>query len=146
MHTFDLKAVLLPKHAQHVVLVHFPIALFLSGVGLHFAAVWTRRAALAAAAYVNLTLAAISIFPVLATGLAAWQWQLEGQHLKGILLLHLLLACASATIILLVWCFHFRAWRNNDARVPIYCFFVELAGVLLIGITGHLGGIISGVN
>src|SRR3981081_833532 len=101
MNALDLKALLLPKHAQHVVLVHFPIALFLSGVGLHFAAVWSKRGTLGAAAHVNLSLSALSIFPVLATGLAAWQWQLEGQHLKGILLLHLLLACASAIIILL---------------------------------------------
>jgi hypothetical protein len=31
---FDLRTVLLAKHAQHVVLVHFPIALFITGVGL----------------------------------------------------------------------------------------------------------------
>lgn len=146
MHPFDLKAVLLPKHAQHVVLVHFPIALFLTGVALHFAAVWTKRASFAAAAYVNLTLAAISTFPVLATGVAAWRWQLEGQHLKGILLLHLLLGCASGAIIVLVWCMHFRARRGTNATVPTHCYLLELAGVILIGITGYLGGILSGVN
>jgi uncharacterized membrane protein len=27
---FDLKTVLLAKHAQHVVLIHFPIALFIT--------------------------------------------------------------------------------------------------------------------
>ena len=31
---FDLKTVLLAKHAQHVVLIHFPIALFTGGRGL----------------------------------------------------------------------------------------------------------------
>jgi uncharacterized membrane protein len=30
---FDLQTVLLAKHAQHVVLIHFPIALFITGVG-----------------------------------------------------------------------------------------------------------------
>ena len=29
---FDLKSALLAKHAQHVVLIHFPIALFISAV------------------------------------------------------------------------------------------------------------------
>ena len=29
---FDLRTVLLAKHAQHVVLIHFPIALFITGV------------------------------------------------------------------------------------------------------------------
>jgi uncharacterized membrane protein len=146
MHPFDLKAMLLPKHAQHVMLVHFPIALFLTGVALHFAAVWTKRASLALAAYINMTLAAISTLPVLATGVAAWQWQLEGQRLKGTLLLHLLLGCASGVTILLVWCLHFWGRRRKDAPLPIYCFLLELAGVALIGITGHLGGILSGVN
>jgi hypothetical protein len=28
---FDLRAAILAKHAQHVVLIHFPIALFISG-------------------------------------------------------------------------------------------------------------------
>ena len=34
MNPFDPKAALLAKHAQHVVLVHFPIALFMTGVRL----------------------------------------------------------------------------------------------------------------
>ena len=29
MHPFDLKTALLASHAQHVVLIHFPIALFI---------------------------------------------------------------------------------------------------------------------
>ena len=32
MHPFDIKAALLARHAQHVVLIHFPIALFIAGV------------------------------------------------------------------------------------------------------------------
>jgi uncharacterized membrane protein len=72
MNPFDLKSALLAKHAQHVVLIHFPIALFLTGAGFDFAAGWTRRAALAAAAYYNLIGAAVSVLPVLATGILAW--------------------------------------------------------------------------
>jgi uncharacterized membrane protein len=33
---FDIKSTLLAKHAQHVVLTHFPIALFLTSVMLDF--------------------------------------------------------------------------------------------------------------
>jgi hypothetical protein len=33
---FDRKAALLAKHAQHVVLIHFPIALYLSGTLFDF--------------------------------------------------------------------------------------------------------------
>jgi hypothetical protein len=33
---FDLKSALAAKHAQHVVLIHFPIALFIAGVAFDF--------------------------------------------------------------------------------------------------------------
>jgi len=75
---FDIRTVLLAKHAQHVVLIHFPIALFLTGVALDFVAALTRRRDLAVAAYYNLTFAALSALPAAATGLLAWQWELEG--------------------------------------------------------------------
>jgi hypothetical protein len=32
LHPFDIKAALLVRRAQHVVLIHFPIALFIAGV------------------------------------------------------------------------------------------------------------------
>ena len=76
---FDLKTALLAKHAQHVVLIHFPIALFITAVAFDFIAQWTKVRGLAQAAYYNLLAAAISTVPVLITGLLAWQFQLEGQ-------------------------------------------------------------------
>src|ERR1700730_4751063 len=96
---FDPKTALLAKHAQHVVLIHFPIALFITAVIFDLIAHWTKRRGLADAAYYNLLAAAISTLPVLATGLLAWHFQLEGQHLKGILLLHLILAWGSSVMI-----------------------------------------------
>jgi uncharacterized membrane protein len=142
---FDLKTALLAKHAQHVVLVHFPIALFIAAVGFDLIAQWTKRRGLADAAYYNLFVAAISTVPVLATGILAWQFQLEGQKLKGILLLHLVLACASSVVIWLVWWVHFRARRRAEA-LPGYRLAVELLGIGLVALTGHLGGFLSGVN
>src|SRR5580692_11089667 len=103
---FDLKTAILAKHAQHVVLIHFPIALFITAVVFDLIAQWTKQRVLAAAAYYNLLVAAISTLPVLATGLLAWQFQLEGQKLKGILLQHLVLACVSPVMIWLVWWVH----------------------------------------
>ena len=67
-----------------------------------FVAQWTRNRTLAAVAYYNLLIAAISCVPVMATGLMAWHWQLEGQRLKGILLDHLVLAVVSSSLIWLV--------------------------------------------
>jgi uncharacterized membrane protein len=142
---FDLKSALLARHAQHVVLIHFPVALFVAAVGFDFAAYWTKRRSLADAAYYNLLVAAVSVVPVLATGLLAWQLQLEGQKLKGILLLHLVLACISSAVIGFVWWMHFRARRRAEAS-PTYLLAVELLGVGLIALTAHLGGFLSGVN
>src|SRR5271163_1795701 len=135
---FDLKTVLLAKHAQHVVLIHFPIALFLTAVAFDLIAQWTERRGLAEAAYYNLLVAAISTLPVLATGILAWQFQLEGQKLKGMLLLHLVLACVSTVMIWLVWWMHFRARRRADG-LSSYRFVFEFLGVALVALTGHLG-------
>lgn len=142
---FDLKTALLAKHAQHVVLIHFPIALFISGVAFDLITHWTKRRGLADTAYYNLLAAAISTFPVLATGILAWQFQLEGQKLKGFLLLHLVLACVSSGMIWLVWWLHFRARRRAEI-LPSYRLAVEFLGVGIVALTGHLGGFLSGVN
>src|SRR5256884_8208737 len=108
-----MKAALLAKHAQHVGLIHFPIALFIAGVAFDFLAQWTKRQFLAAAAYCNLLAAAVVTVPVLITGVLAWQWQLEGQRLKGILLMHLLLGCACGLLAWIVFLIHLRARRTH---------------------------------
>jgi uncharacterized membrane protein len=142
---FDLKTAIFAKHAQHVVLIHFPIALFLAAVAFDFMALWMKRRGLADAAYYNLLAAAISTVPVLATGLLAWHFQLEGQKLKGILLLHLVLACVSTVMIWLVWWLHFHA-RRRTVYLPSYRLAIELLAVAVVAVTGHLGGFLSGVN
>ena len=142
---FDLKTALLAKHAQHVVLIHFPIGLFITAVAFDFTAQWTKRRGLAQAAYYNLLAAAISTIPVLATGLLAWHFQLEGQKLKGILLLHLVLACVSTVMIWLVWWVHFRA-RRKTVFLPSYRLALEFLAIVAVALTGHLGGFLSGVN
>src|SRR5438552_15098473 len=96
---FDLKTVLLAKHAQHVVLIHFPIALFIAAVAFDLIAHWTKRRGLTDAAYYHLLVAAISTLPVLATGILAWQYRLDGQTLNGVLLLQRRLAGGSSGII-----------------------------------------------
>lgn len=146
MNPFDFKAVLFAKHAQHVVLVHFPIALCLTGVAFDFLARWTRRGTLAAAAYLNILAAAVAAPLALATGLLAWRWQLEGQRLRGVLLLHLVLAGISSGMIWLVWWLHHRLRRRARDTVPGYLLAVELLAVSLIAVTAHLGGFLSGVN
>jgi uncharacterized membrane protein len=145
MNPFDLKSVLLARHAQHVVLIHFPIALFLVSVAFDLAAQWKRNTAFAAVSYYNLTLAAFSSLPVVATGLIAWHWQLEGQKLKGTLLLHLLFGLASTVLIWLVWWVHFRS-RKPERALPMYRLPLEIVAACVVALTAHLGGFLSGVN
>lgn len=146
MNPFDLKTALLARHAQHVVLIHFPIALFIAAVAFDYLALWRNDRTLAAAAYFNLLLAAVSTVPVVATGFAAWQWALEGQKLKGILLMHLVLGCVSSVLIWLVFWIHSCSRRHRAETLPLYRLPIEAVAVLLVGLTGHLGGFLSGVN
>jgi uncharacterized membrane protein len=145
MNPFDLKSVLLARHAQHVVLIHFPIALFLVSVAFDCAAQLWPKAEFASVAYYNLTVAAISSLPVVATGLMAWHWQLEGQKLKGTLLLHLVMGLASTASIWLIWLVHFRG-RKPERTLPTYRLPLEILAAGVVALTAHLGGFLSGVN
>lgn len=146
LNPFDLKAALTAKHAQHVVLIHFPIALFIAGAVFDFLAHWTKRQSLAAAAYFNFFVAAAASIPTLITGLLAWQWQLEGQRLKGTLLLHLIFGIASAVLVCVVWLAHWTARRAQNHKLRLFCLPLEALTTVLLAVTGHLGGFLSGVN
>jgi uncharacterized membrane protein len=98
MNPFDLRAALLAKHAQHPVIIHFPIALFITSLAFDFLAIWRKNPALATVAYYNLLAAAGTAAVAIASGLTAWQWQLEGARLKGNLLLHLIFALSASGI------------------------------------------------
>jgi len=146
VHPFDIKTVLFAKHAQHVVLIHFPIALFIIGVFFDFLAQWKKQRLLAAVAYYNLLVAAISTVPVVVTGILAWQWELEGQKLKGLLLMHLVMGCISSVLVLLVWFMHRKAQRKQGDALPGYRLPIEAVAAVFVAVTGHLGGFLSGVN
>lgn len=142
---FDPKTVLLAKHAQHIVLIHFPIALLISAVAFDLIGQRTRRSGLVETAYYNLLVAAVFTVPVLLTGVLAWRFQLEGQKLKGILLDHLLLGSLSSGLIWLIWWVHFRA-RRQKTSLPNYRITIECFTVAVVALTAHMGGFLSGVN
>jgi uncharacterized membrane protein len=146
LHPFDIKTVLFAKHAQHVVLIHFPIALFIIGVLFDFLAQWKKQPLLVAVAYYNLLVAAISTIPVVITGILAWQWELEGQKLKGILLMHLVMGCISSVLIWLVWFIHRKTHGKEGNVLPGYRLPIEAVAAVFVAVTGHLGGFLSGVN
>src|SRR5437016_8632268 len=139
MNSFNLKAALLAKHAQHPVIIHFPIALFIVSVAFDLLAIWKRNPVLAKAAFYNLIGAALTAPVAIASGLTAWQWQLEGSKLKGNLLLHLLFDLSASGMIWLL-----RGWRVRQRKGPqptprIIYIALALATVLLIALAGHPG-------
>ncbi|MFN2623622.1 MAG: DUF2231 domain-containing protein [Chthoniobacterales bacterium] len=142
---FDLKSALLAGHAQHPVIIHFPIALFIANVVFELLAIWRRQPVLASAAYYNLLGAALTLPLAIATGLGAWQWQLEGAILKGNLRLHLIFALTSAALIFFLWRTRSRL-RARGTPPGIAYFTVTLLALATITLTGHLGGILSGVE
>ena len=142
---FDLRAALLAPHAQHPVIVHFPIALFIASAVFEVLAIWRKQPLFSTVAYYNLVGAALSIPFTIATGLAAWQWQLEGATLKGNLRLHLVFALTTAAIILAL--FWKRSRLRSKGEQPAAAYFTLMTlGLLMITLTGHLGGILSGVE
>src|SRR5438876_5064656 len=141
---FDLKAALLAGHAQHPVIIHFPIALFITSVVFELLAVWRKQPLFATVAYYNLLGAALTLPLAIATGLGAWQWQLEGATLKGNLRLHMICALTSALLIFFL-CWIRSRLRSTGNSLSIAYWALTLAALLVITLTGHLGGILSGV-
>jgi uncharacterized membrane protein len=145
MNPFDLKAALSAGHAQHPVIIHFPIALFITSAVFDLLAVWRKKPVLASAAYYNLVGAAISVPLTIATGLGAWRWQLQGAALKGNLRLHLIFALTSASLIFLL-CWKRSRLRAKGSSPGLAYFALTLLALVIITLTGHLGGFLSGVE
>ena len=145
LNPFDVKAALLAGHAQHPVIIHFPIALFIASVVFEVMGAWRKQPVLASVAYYNLLGAALTIPFAIATGLGAWRWQLEGAAIKGNLRLHMVCAITSALLIFfLTWV---RSRLRTKGRPPSIGYWaVTLIALLVITLTGHLGGILSGVE
>ena len=146
LNPFDPRTILLAKHAQHVVLIHFPIALFITGVGFDLLSRGKRDSHLARAAYLNLCIAVVTVLPAVVTGLLAWQFALAGKRFKGLLLLHVVAASVAAVLLIASWWIHWRTRKTEPLFLPRYRIPVELLGVAAITVTAHLGGFLSGVN
>ena len=145
LNPFDPTAAMLARHAQHPVVVHFPIALFMASAVFEILAASRKEPALAVVAYYNLLAAALSIPLTLATGLLAWQFQLEGATLKGNLRLHIVFALIAAIIILTLFWKRLRLRKRNELPRLDY-FGLMTIGLVMITLTGHLGGILSGLE
>lgn len=144
---FSLQALFYPTHAQHPVIVHFPIALFIFSLFLDLFGVRTGNRALNTAAYYNLVAAAVTGVLSVITGLLAWRFafNLEPLSADKWLLFHLVLGVTTTVLMCTLWAIRVRM-PTTDAR-PLSRLYIIL-GVLtmaVIALTGHFGGIISGV-
>ena len=143
---FDVRTIFLEKHVQHVVFIHFPIALFITGVSFDLLSRGKRDSQLAGAAYLNLSVAAAFLLPTVATGVLAWRFVFEGAKFEGLLLLHFVAALFAALLIIASWWLHWRARKSRTLLPPRYRIPIELLGVAVIALTAHVGGFLSGVN
>jgi uncharacterized membrane protein len=89
--------------------------------------------------------AAISSLAAIATGLGAWQWQLGGARLKGNLRLHLVFAVACSAMLWMLWWLRARHRQRGESPGTAYYACAAITAVL-VALTGHLGGFVSGVN
>lgn len=119
--------------------------MFVSGVLFDVLSRGNRSSPLGAAAYFNLLSAGVTMVPTVATGFLAWWLALEGQRLKGFLLWHLVAATAAAALVSVCALVHWHS-RRRAGLLPGYRIVLEAVGVVILGITAHLGGFLSGVN
>jgi uncharacterized membrane protein len=142
---FDVKTALLAKNAQHPVIVHFPIALFIVSLLFDLLGIWKKNVALRTTAGYNLIVAAFGGLFAVISGLIAWQWQFEGAELKGNLQLHLILGIVTTGLLFLLWGVRSRLTRKTNVPLSRLYFVLSLIALGLISLTGHIGGILSGV-
>ena len=139
-----MKAALLAGHAQHPVIIHFPIALFIASAVFDVLAVWRKQPLLATVAYYNLLGAAVDdpISNRHRSGSLAMAAR-RARAIKGNLRLHMICALTSALLILFfAGCG--RASGQRAVRRRAAYFAVMALGLMMITLTGHLGGILSG--
>ena len=142
----DLQTMFLEKHAQHVVLIHFPIALFMSGVVFDLLSRGKRDSQLARAAYLNLSVAALTTLPAIITGVLAWQFAFGGTPLDGMILFHLIAASVAGVLVVASWWIHWRRRRSELQPLFRYRIPIEVLGIIVIALAAHTGGFVSGVN
>ncbi len=123
---------LVPKHSFHPLFVHFPIALFLFGVGLEVFGHRRRDATMRKAGWWALLYGALSTAIAVPTGLlvffrSGFQWQ-------GTALIHVALA-VSATLLMAGTVI----WRRRAAHESLSYFTLLGLAAVAVGAAGHFG-------
>jgi uncharacterized membrane protein len=142
---FDIKAIIFAKHAQHPVIIHLPIGLFIASLLFDLISRSKKSPGLNTTAYYNLILAAISGVVSVVTGIVAWQWKLGGGNLQGNLLLHLILGIVTCLLLFVLWAMRRKCTTLPADQVSMAYLALAIVTGLVIALTGHVGGILSGV-
>jgi len=147
LNPFSLQALLYPGHAQHPIIIHFPIALFVFSLILDLIGIRTGNRALNSAANFNLIAAAITGTMSIITGLLAWRFAFGGEPLTGDrwLLIHLVLGIVTSLLLWVMWVVRARTVADEKRPVSPLYLFLGAVTLLAITVTGHLGGVVSGV-
>ena len=142
---FDIKGIILAKHAQHPIIVHFPIGLFIASLLFDIIARFKKSTALNMAAYYNVVMAAVTGLLSVITGIICWQWKLRGSALEGNLKLHLILGIVTSLLMFVLWAVRKNQVKKPAQAVSIGYLILALITAAVIALTGHVGGILSGV-
>ncbi len=140
---FAPETFLKPKHGNHPILVHFPVALFLIGFLFDILGIRKRQPALLTAGYYNLLVAAISSLPTIATGLLAWQWHFGGAKLEGFLLYHLILGIVTSLLLFTLWGVRRKSQANPESALTTGYWALAVITFILVMVTGHIGGFLA---
>lgn len=140
---FALESFVKPKHGNHPVLVHFPIALFLIGFLFDVIGIKKRQPVLLTAGYYNLLVAAISSLPTIATGLLAWQWQFGGAPLESFLLYHLICGIVTSLLLFTLLGMRRKAQANPESGLSAGYWVLAALTLIMVMVTGHIGGFLA---
>lgn len=148
---YNLKDLLFPRHGQHPIIIHFPIALFIISLFFDFLGLMRRENTLVSTGYLNLTVAAITAPLALVTGFIAWQFAYGGISLAALsgnptLLQHLILSFVTTILIWILWKMRFNKRQEGYQAITTPYIIVSLIALVTISLAGHLGGYLSGVN
>lgn len=129
------KKSLIPRHAFHPAIVHFPIALIMVALLLDFLGIVMKKPILHNMAKYNLILGSISAVFAIASG--AGVMALKQLPYSGILLTHIEVALASVACAVISLILR----RNEGSKtMMILAFLFVLAAGVLIANAGHFGG------
>jgi uncharacterized membrane protein len=130
----------LPQESVHPLVIHFPIALLLTAVGLDLAAVILKRPPLHRVALWNLSLGTLGAGLAVWTGYRAADIAKHSFEIHQVMELHRKLGIATVVlgVLLLVWRLWTRDQLGRRARILMLGVMLAMSGTL--GYGAHLGG------